>query len=111
MHVHCIGHVDPDGKMIFVQTVDGWEMSEAVGVGQPDRCGRMLSDTLTDAYGSIAGAVSGGRLRTRLPMKRDYEVRQRLESVSGGGSAGNHAIIRMIGILLATLDETTRKTS
>ena len=110
--VHGTGFMRPDGTLILDQTVDEqgkapkkreWQISQVA----PGR----YAGTLTDATGPVVGEVTGNRLHLRFKMKGGLTADQWLMLERGARVAQNHMTFRKFGMVVATLDETIRKTS
>lgn len=109
-HVASVGTLDADGTLRLDQHI------EQQGKPARDRQWRIrplgngrYTGTLTDASGPVAGDVEGNRLHLTFPMSGGMRVDQWLTLSPDGRVAQNHMIVRKIGIVVATLDETIRK--
>lgn len=109
-HVSSVGTLDADGTLHLDQHI------EQPGKPARDRQWRIrplgngrYTGTLTDASGPVAGDVEGNRLHLAFPMSGGMRVDQWLTLSPDGRVAQNHMIVRKIGIVVATLDETIRK--
>jgi hypothetical protein len=105
--VQSHGELEPDGTLVIRQTVSEtnvaarqrkWRMRE-------DHLGR-ITGTMTEAVGPIEGNVSGNQLR----LKGGLAAEQLLSIDADGRTASNHVTVRKFGIVVASLDETIRKT-
>ncbi|CAN5604498.1 hypothetical protein BH10PSE14_BH10PSE14_07730 [soil metagenome] len=116
-HRHAVrvdghGTVDDEGAVVLDQrvTVEGkppkmrhWRIHRVSS--------NHYAGTLTDAPGGVTGVVSGDRLTLRFRLKGGYDVRQWLTLAPDRRSAHNIMVVRKLGITVAALDETIRKTS
>ena len=66
--------------------------------------------TLSDAAGPVSGEAQGNRLHLWFRMKGGLKADQWLTLASDGQSAHNVMKVRKLGIVVATLDETIRRT-
>lgn len=83
-------------------TIRQWRIREVA----PGR----YTGTLTDARGPITGESVGGRLRLYYTSTGGYAVEQWLTLAPDGRSAQNRLTAKKLGVTVATLDETIRKT-
>ncbi|MEG3158896.1 DUF3833 family protein [Sphingomonas sp. LB2R24] len=111
-HVTSVGHVGADGVLALDQHI------EQQGKPARDRQWRIrplgngrYTGTLTDASGPVTGETQGNRLHLHFPMKGGMRVDQWLTLSADGQVAQNHLIVRKLGVTVATLEETIRKTS
>ena len=112
VHVHGLGRVDSDGVLILDQTIDeqGKPLRQRQWRIHETSAGR-YGGTGTDAAGPITGDVVDNRLHLRFHTKGSLNVEQWLDLAPGGRLARNHMTVRKLGIVVARLDETIRKTS
>jgi len=66
--------------------------------------------TLSDAAGPVSGATQGNRLHLWFRMKGGLKADQWLTLAPDGCSAHNLMKVRKLGVVVATLDETIRRT-
>ena len=109
--VHGSGRVTPGGALILDQTVEEqgkpaiqreWHI-EGTGAGH-------FSGALSDAEGPVDAEATGNRLRIRFVTKGGLRAEQWLYLAADGRSVRNHMTFRKLGVVVATLDETIRKT-
>ena len=109
--VHGYGRVERDGTIVLDQTVDRpgkdptrrqWRIRE-VAPGH-------YTGTLSDAAGPIRGDVIGGRLKLSYAMKGGLHATQWITAADDGRSAHNRMTVSKLGVPLAHLDETIRRT-
>ena len=110
VHVAGEGRTAADGALTLVQRIEQegkarrtrqWRLRPAGG-------GRYAGE-LTDAVGPVSGIVDRDRLHIRFAAKRGLGVEQWLTLEPGGRTVRNHLIVRKLGVVVATLDETIRK--
>lgn len=101
------GHIDADGSIVLDQRVKQgakpatrrrWLLRRT-----PEGA---LVGTLTDASGPVHGEVSGNRLHLAFPMRGHLKADQWLYLQPGGQVARNRMVITMLGMTVASLDET-----
>lgn len=109
--VHGDGRVMEDGTLLLRQTVEQW------GVPAKQREWRIrqvtpghYAGTLSDAAGPVVGEVIGGRLKLAFRMKGGLHATQWIEAAADGRSAHNRMTVRKMGVVVAHLDETIRRT-
>ena len=111
IHVTGTGALRAGGVFVLDQTVriEGdpvqrrqWQLRQTA----PGR----FSGTLTDASGPVTGVVTGQRLQIGYKMKGGMKVEQVLTLAADGRSAANRMKVRKLGIVVATVVETIRKT-
>ncbi|RZM30774.1 MAG: DUF3833 family protein [Sphingomonas sp.] len=109
-HVSSVGKLEADGVLTLDQHI------EQQGKPARDRQWRIrplgngrYTGTLTDASGPVTGEAVGNRLHLRFPMDGGTRVDQWLTLSPDGQVAMNHMIVRKLGVIVATLDETIRK--
>lgn len=109
--VHGYGRVAPDGAIVLTQIVERqgkgparrqWHIREA----SPGR----YTGTLTAAEGAITGETIGGRLKLTYRMKGGLRATQWIEGAPDGRSAHNRMTVTKMGVPVARLDETIRRT-
>lgn len=109
--VHGRGTIAPDGTLVLDQAVEQ--------EGKPTRHRQWYiratapghyAGTLTDAVGPIAGETIGDRLHLTFRMKGGLAVEQWLTLAPNGQSARNVMRVRKLGLVVARLDETIRRT-
>lgn len=109
VHVHGRGHVDGDGTLVLDQAVERasrptqqrqWRIRQ-VAPGH-------YSGTLTDAAGSISGAVEGNSLHLRFRLKGGLDAEQWIYLQPDGVTAINRMTVRKFGVPVASLRETIR---
>lgn len=66
--------------------------------------------TLSDADGPVSGESKGNRLHLSFSMKGGLKADQWLTLAPDGRSAHNIMKVRKLGVVVATLDETIRRT-
>lgn len=66
--------------------------------------------TLSDAEGPVSGETRGNRLHLSFAMKGGLKADQWLTLAPDGQSAHNVMKVRKLGVVVATLDETIRRT-
>jgi hypothetical protein len=105
------GHLERDGTLVLNQIVHEtdtapkqreWRLRE-------DRIGH-CTGTVTDGVGVVDGTLTGNQLHMRFKLKGGLSVEQWLSFDPGGRSASNRMTIRKLGMSVASLDETIRKT-
>ncbi len=110
VHVHGQGHLAPDGTLILAQTVERpghapaereWHLRQAA----PGR----WEGTLSDARGPVLATVNGNTLHIVFAMKGGLQAEQWLYLAADGQSARNRMTIRMMGMGVASLEETIRR--
>ena len=109
--VHGNGRLAPDGAVVLDQRV------EQAGQAPTRRRWRIREDrpghytgTLTDATGPVIGEARGDRLHLYYRAKHGVRIDQWLTLSPDGRSARNHLAARKLGVVVARLDETIRKT-
>jgi hypothetical protein len=104
------GHIEGD-TLVLDQTVrEGdkrpshreWRIREI----SPGRYAGML----TDAIGPVTGEAVGDRLHLAFTMKGGLPTQQWLTLAPDGRSAHNIMVVKKLGLTIAVLDETIRKT-
>ena len=110
VHVRSEGH--REGKaLVLEQRVEEegerprdrtWEIREV----SPGR----YAGTLSDAAGPVTGETKGNRVHFSYRMKGGLKADQWLTLAPDGQSAHNILKVRKLGIVVATLDETIRRT-
>jgi hypothetical protein len=110
-HVAGVGALQPNGVFVIDQTVKitgkpveqrRWQLRETA----PGRFG----GTISDAKGPVTGVVTGNRMRISYTMRKGgMKVEQILTAAPDGRSVSNSMKIRKLGIVVATLAETIRK--
>lgn len=109
--VHGSGRVMPGGILILDQTVEEqgkpatrreWHIEETAA--------GHFSGALSDAEGPVEAEATGNRLRIRFMMKGGLRAEQWLYLAADGRSVRNHMTFRKLGVVVATLNETIRKT-
>jgi hypothetical protein len=111
VRVHGLGRVLPDGTIVLTQDVDRenkppehreWRIREtAPGI---------YVGTLSDAGGPIKGETVNGRLHLIYRSKSGYAVEQWMTLSPDGRTASNRLTAKKMGVVVARLDETIRKT-
>jgi len=105
------GRVEPDGTLVLTQIIhqDGavpkhreWRLRE-------DRAGH-CTGTVTDGIGLVEGNLTGNQLHMRFKLKGGLSVEQWLSFRPDGRSATNRIKVRKLGISVASIDESIRKT-
>jgi hypothetical protein len=91
--------IEEEGKPARERT---WEIREV----SPGR----YSGTLSDAAGPVTGETRGNRLHLSFKMKGGLKADQWLTLAPDGQSAHNILKVRKLGVVVATLDETIRRT-
>lgn len=111
VHVHGRGRIGPDGALELEQRVEQgdrpprtrtWRIAEVA----PGR----YRGTLSDATGPVTGETRGGELRLRFRAAGGIAIEQRLRLSPDGRAAANRLTAKKLGIAVARLDETIRKT-
>lgn len=110
VHVRSSGHREGD-TLVLDQRVNAegapprersWRIREVA----PGR----YAGTLSDAAGPVSGETRGDRLHLSFRMKGGLKADQWLTLAPDGQSAHNVMKVRKFGIVIATLDETIRRT-
>jgi hypothetical protein len=108
--VRSEGHREDD-TLVLEQRV------EQEGEAPRDRTWRLrqvgpgrYAGTLSDAAGPVEGKTEGNRLHLSFRMKGGLKADQWLTLSPDGRSAHNVMKVRKLGIVVATLDETIRRT-
>ena len=110
--VRGLGRVERDGTLVLRQTVERrgraperreWRIRRTA----PGR----YAGTLSSATGPVAGRVEKGRLKLTYRMKGGLHATQWIEATADGQSARNRMTVRRLGVPVATLDETIRRTA
>ena len=91
--------IEEDGQPARERT---WEIREV----SPGR----YTGTLSDAAGPVTGEIRGNRLHLSFKMKVVLKADQWLTLAPDGQSAHNVMKVRKLGVVVATLDETIRRT-
>lgn len=110
--VHGAGRTERDGTLVLDQIVE--QQGEAVKRRQwrlreiaPGR----FSGTLSDAEGPVTGEIAGNLMHFRFAMKGGYQAEQWLRVSPDGQTARNSAVISKLGVTVATLEETIRRSA
>lgn len=112
VQVDSVGHREGDGTLVLAQIVrrDGkpetkreWRIRETA----PGR----YTGTLSDAAGPVIGEADGDRLHLRFAMRGGLRADQYLYLAPDRRSARNLMRVTKLGIVVACLDETIRKTA
>lgn len=111
VHVRGRGRVEPDGTLVLDQVVarEGRPETRRSWRIREDRPGH-YTGTLSDAAGPITGETIGPNLRLSYRAKHGVAIEQWLTLAADGRSASNRLTARKLGMTVATLDETIRKT-
>jgi hypothetical protein len=91
--------IEEEGKPARERT---WEIREV----SPGR----YTGTLSDAAGPVTGETRGNRLHLSFKVKGGLKADQWLTLAPDGQSAHNILKVRKLGVVVATLDETIRRT-
>ena len=111
VRVRSTGRVGADGVLTLDQRIEQegkaprtrqWRIREVA----PGR----YTGTLTDAAGPIVGEARGAELTLSYRAKGGVAIEQRLTLAADGRSARNRLIARKLGVTVAKLEETIRKT-
>ena len=111
-HVTGMGALQANGVFVIDQTVKvtgkpvehrRWQLRQTA----PGK----FSGTISDAKGPVTGVVTGNRMRIGYTMRKGgMKVDQVLTLAPDGKSLSNSMKVRKLGILVATMVETIRKT-
>jgi len=108
--IHGVGRIEPDGALVLDQAIDEigsprkqreWRLRE-VAAGR-------YNGTLTDAAGSVSGAMVGPRFHLKFQTKSGLAAEQWLSLNPDGRSVHNVMTFRKLGLVVASLDETIIK--
>ena len=110
VYVRSSGHRE-GGVLVLEQRVeeDGKPPRDRVWHLRQVAPGR-YAGTLSDAAGPVTGEVRGDRLHLAYRMRGGLKADQWLTFAGDGRSAHNVLRVRKLGIVVATLDETIRRT-
>lgn len=112
VRVEGSGQVLADGTLVLDQVVARagkpparrqWRIRPA---GPPGH----FTGLLSDATDTVEGVVEGNQLRLHFPMKGGLDATQYLYLQPDGRTVRNRMTIRKLGLTVAVLDETIRKT-
>ena len=105
------GTTTPDGGIVLEQQV----RRGGVSTRRTWRLRRTGPDsyagTLSDASGAVAGKVTGNCLYLTFAMKGGLRARQWLYLQPGGQTARNRMVVTMLGVPVASLDETITRSA
>ena len=111
VQVRGTGRIEQDGTLVLDQRVEEegkppatrrWRI-RAVAPGR-------YAGTLSDATGPVTGEAEGDRLHLSYPARNGVRIDQRLVLSPDGRSARNRLTARKLGMVVARLDETIRRT-
>ena len=105
------GRVERDGTLVLRQTVsrpgkDPERREWRIRAVAPGR----WSGTLSTAVGPVTGEIVKGRLKLSYRMKGGLSATQWIDGAADGRSATNRMTIRKLGVPVARIDETIRRT-
>lgn len=110
VEVRSEGTLQPDGSLLLEQRISEgtkpprtrqWRIRRTPAGG--------YTGTLSDARGPVTGAVEGDRLHLAYKGK-GVRIEQWLVLAPDGRSAQNRLVARKLGVVVAELDETIRRT-
>lgn len=110
VQVESHGRREPDGTLVLAQTVrrDGKPATQREWRIRETAPGR-YTGALSDAAGPVTGVADGNRLHLRFAMPGAMRADQYLYLAPDRRSAHNLMRVTKLGIVVASLDETIRK--
>lgn len=104
------GRVRPDGTLVLVQRIEEERRRPRTRRWELRRTGPgTYAGTLTDATGPVRAEARGSRLHIAYPSDAG-RVEQWLTLAPDGRTARNRLTVRRLGVVIARVDETIRKT-
>jgi hypothetical protein len=110
--VRGAGRVEPDGTLVLRQTVErhGRDPERREWRIRQTALGR-YTGTLSSATGPVDGRIEKGRLKLSYKMKGGLSATQWLTAAADGQSAQNRMTVRRLGVPVATINETIRRSA
>ncbi len=110
LSVEGTGSIAPDGRLVLEQavTIDGKTTLRSFVLRRVST--DTWAGTLSDAAGPVRAVVAGNRMTLAYPMKRaGMRMAQTLTLQPGGRTMLNRARVTLLGIGVATIEETITK--